>query len=87
MGKRQEGPPSEDSDLVQVAMAPSGGERKLRVVVSWGRDIKEIEMAVISNLGPLSAVSNKLHMALRSVVKTIFDELRQPSGEGKVLLD
>lgn len=31
MGKRQEVPPTEDSDLVQVAMAPSGGERKLRV--------------------------------------------------------
>lgn len=53
-------------------------------MVSWGRDIKEIEMAVISNLEPLSAVSKKLHMVLRSVVKTIFDELGQPSGEGKV---
>lgn len=51
-------------------------------MVSWGRDIKETEMAVISNLGPPSAVSKKLHMALRSVVKTIFDEPRQPSGEG-----
>jgi hypothetical protein len=49
-------------------------------VVSWGRKgYKETKTVVISNLGPLSAVSHTV-LTRRSVVKTVFDE----AAEGKV---